>query len=70
MNRFSHGLTVCFPSPLVGEGSSASSRSDGNDGKALREGGLMRDAAKLLTPLRKRNALACSPTRGERESVQ
>jgi hypothetical protein len=48
---------VCSPSPLVGEGSGAPSR---GDGVAPREGG------ESQTPLRARDALACSPTRGER----
>jgi len=58
-----NSLTACFPSPLVGEGSSAPSRSDG---AALREGGFGPDAAKLLTPLRALVERACSPPKGER----
>ena len=53
-------LATCSPSPLVGEGSGAPSRSDGT---ALREGG------NAATPLRSGDAGSCSPTRGEREEL-
>jgi hypothetical protein len=61
--RLCLSFAACDPSPLVGEGSGAPSRSDGT---APREGGRLLYAAKLLTPLRERHALACSPKRGER----